>query len=73
MVDIGPNASEVRGSEYGFPVTGNKVKGKDSEVRVVEEGGGKNISSGSGCTTAPDLLGQETVNSGGVGEPMAYF
>ena len=70
---IGAYDVEVRGSSCGFPATGNKVKGKDAEGRVVAEGGDRKITSGSGYTTAPDLLGQETGNSGGVGGPTAYF
>ena len=73
MDDIGANVAEVRGSSYEFPARGNKVKDKLAEVRVVAKGGGKKSTSGSGYTTAPDLLGQETVNSCGVGEPTAYF
>ena len=74
--DVGANGDnnvEVRGSSCGFPEIRNKVKGKAAEGRVVVEGGGKKSTSGSGYTTAPDLLGQETVNSGRVGEPTAYF
>ena len=71
MGDIGDNGAEVRGSSYEFPATGNKVKDKTAEGRVVTEGGGKTITPGSGDTTAPDLLGQETGNSGGVGGPTA--
>ena len=70
---IGANGAEVRGSSYGFSVTGKKVKGKAAEGRVVAEGGIKQNTSGSGDTTAPDLLEQETGNSGGVGGPAAYF
>ena len=70
---IGANGADVRGSSYGFPVTGNKVKGKAAEGRVMVEGGGKQSNSRSGDTTDPDLLGQETSKSGGVGGPTAYF
>ena len=69
--DIGDNGAEVRGIPYRFPAIGKKVKGKAAEGRVVEEGGGKKSTSGSGYTTAPDLLGQETGNSGGGGGPTA--
>ena len=73
MDDIGDNGAEVRGSSYGFPARGNKVKVKAAEVRVLAKGGGKQIASGSRDTTATDLLGRETGNSGGVGGPTAYF
>ena len=46
MGAIGDNDIEVRGISCGFPVTGNKFKGKDAEVRVVEEGGGKKLLQG---------------------------
>ena len=70
---IGANDAEVRGSSYGFDATGNKIKDKAAEGRVVEEGGRKKSTSWIGDTTAPDLLGQETCNSDGVGGPTAYF
>ena len=70
---ISANGAEVRGSSYGFPATGNKVKDKAAEGRVVAEVGGKKSTSGGGYTTAPDLLGKETGNSGRVGGPTAYF
>ena len=73
MVAIGANGAEMRGSPYGFPDTGNKVKGKAAKGRVVAEGSGKKNTSGSGDTTTIDLLGQGTGNSGRVGDPMAYF
>ena len=73
MGAIGNNGAEVRGSACGFLATGKKVKVKAAEVRVVVEGKGKQNTSGRGDTTAPDLLGQETVNSGRVGGPTAYF
>ena len=37
------------------------------------EDGGKQSTSGRGDTTAPDLLGQDTGDSGGLGGHMAYF
>ena len=73
MDDIGANVAEVRGSSYEFPARGNKVKDKLAEVRVVAKGGGKKSTSGSRDTTATDLLGKETGNSGGVGGPTADF
>ena len=39
----------------------------------MEEGGSKNSPSGIGYTAAPDLLGQEKGDGGGVGGPTAYF
>ena len=41
----------------GVPETVDEVKGKKAVVRFMAEGGDKNITSGSGDTTAPDLLG----------------
>ena len=55
---IGANGAEVIGRSYGFPATGKKVKGKATEGRVMAEGGNKQSTSGSGDTTALDLLGQ---------------
>ena len=37
------------------------------------EGGGKNSPSGSRDIAAPDLLGQATGDSGGLGGPTTYF
>ena len=67
------NGAEVRGSACGFPKTGDKVKVKEAEVRVVAKGGGEQSTSGRRDTIAPDLLGQDTGNSGGVGGPTTYF
>ena len=53
---VSANGVEVRGSECGFPATGNKVKGKEAEGQVVEEYSGKNCPSGSGNTATPVLL-----------------
>ena len=71
--DFGANGAEVRGSVRGFPTSRNKVKGKASEGRVMATGGGKNTPSESEYTAAPDLRGQETGDSSGVGGPTAYF
>ena len=57
----------------GFLWQVKKVKGKAAEGLVVEEGGDKKIPSGSGDTAAPEILGQETGNSVGVGVLTAYF
>ena len=67
------SGAEVRGSACGFPATGNKVKGKAAEGRVVAEVSGKKSPSGRVDTTAPDLLGKKTGNSGRVGGPTTYF
>ena len=40
MGAIVDNGAEVRGSEFVFPVTGKKIKGKAAEGRVVAGGGG---------------------------------
>ena len=55
--DIGTNVAEVRWSAFGFPTTGNKVKGKSAEGKVVAEGGGEKGTSVSGGTATTDLLG----------------
>ena len=70
---VGSNGAEVRDSACGFPETGDKVKGKEAEGRFLADGGGGQSTSGSGYTTATDLLGQETGNSGGLGVPMTHF
>ena len=64
------NGAEARGISCGVPETGDKVKGKEAEGRFLAEGGGKQITSGSGLTTDPDSLGQDIENSGEVGGPM---
>ena len=56
--DIDVNGAEVRGSACGFPATANKFKVKAAEGGVVADDGGKNSTSGSGDTAAPDLLGK---------------
>ena len=48
MGDFGANGAEVRGSSCGFPVTGQKEKGKELEVRVVTEGDEKTVLQGAG-------------------------
>ena len=73
MGDFGANNTEVRGIACGFPALGHKVKGKSAEGWVVAAGGGKNSPPGSGDTAAPDLCGQYTGDSGGVGGPTADF
>ena len=54
MGAVGANGTEVRDIAYGFPETGEKVKGKEAEGRVMAEGGQKKSNSGSRDTTAPD-------------------
>ena len=73
MGAFGANVANVRGSSWGFPVADKKDKVKSDEGRVVAAGGGKNSPSGSWDTAAPDLRGQETGDSGGVGGPTDYF
>ena len=43
---IRTNVAEVRGNACGFSATGKKVKVKEAEGRVVEEGGGEQSTSG---------------------------
>ena len=64
---FGASGAETRGSSCGVPETGDEVKGKNAEGRFVTEVGGEKITSGSGDTTAPDLFGKETGDSGGMG------
>ena len=64
---VGANGAEARGGSCGVPETGDEVEGKKAEGPFVAEGGGGKSTSGSGDTTAPDLLGQEAGDSGGMG------
>ena len=73
MGTVVANGAEIRGGACGFPTVGYKVKVKEADERLVAEGGDKKITSGSGDTTAQDLLGQETGNSGGVVGPTSHF
>ena len=70
---IGANGAEARGISCGVPETGDEVEGKNSEGRVVAEGGGGQNASGSRDTTAPDLLGQEAGESGKMGGLVEYI
>ena len=70
---VGSNGSEAGGSSCGVPDTGDKFECKKAEGRLVVEGGGKNIASGSRDTTATDLLGKEAGNSGVMGGFTTYF
>ena len=70
---VGANGAETRGSSCGVTETGEKVKVKEAEGRFVAEGGNRKSTSGSGGTTTLDLLGQETVKSGGMGGPTAHI
>ena len=56
-----------------FVSTSDKVKGKEAEGRSLAEVYVRQSTSGRGDTTAPEILGQETCNSGGVGGPMDHF
>ena len=67
------NGAEFRGSACGFPEMGDKVEGKEADLSSVAEGGGGKITSRSRDITTPDLLGQKTGNSGGMGVPTAHF
>ena len=67
------NGSEARGISFGVPDTGEKVEGKNVEGQLVAEGGGRHSASGNGDTTAPDLLGKESGDSGGMGGLTDYL
>ena len=73
MGDFGTNGAEVRGSACGCPEAGHKEKGKAAEVRFMASGDNKNITPGSGDTSAPYIFGQDTGDRGGVGGPTAIF
>ena len=73
MGDFGANVSEVRGSAGGSLAAGNKKKDKEAEGWFVAADGRKNSPPGSGDTSAPDIYGHETGDSGVVGGPTAYF
>ena len=70
---VGANGVEARGNSCGVPEIGGEVKGKEAEELFVAEGGGEQSTSGSGDTTTPDLIGQETGKSGGMGGPTAHI
>ena len=70
---FGANGAEAIGNSCGVSETGDEVEGKKSEGRFVVEGCGKQITSGSGDTTAPDPLRQEAGESGGMGGPTAHI
>ena len=70
---VGANGAEAGGSSFWFPETGENFEGKNSEGRLVEKGGGRQSDSGSGDTTAPELIGQEEGNSGRMGGREAYI
>ena len=73
MGDFGTNNAEVRGSACGFPVAGHREKVNAEEGWVLAAGDGKDNPPGSGDTSAPDIFGQVTGNSGQVGGPTPYF
>ena len=70
---FGANGAESRGSSCGVPETGDKVEVKNSKGRFAAEVGGKQITSESGVTTAPNLIGQEAGDSGGMGGFTAHL
>ena len=70
---VGANDAETGGSSCGVPATGIEVEVKKAEGRFVEEGGGRQSTSGSDDTTAPYLLGKEAVESGIMDELTAYL
>ena len=70
---VGANVADVGRSSYWVTATGDEVKFKKFEERFVAEDGGGKSTSWSGGTTAPDLLGQEVDNSGGMGGLTAYL
>ena len=49
--------TKYRGISCGVPNICDEVEGKKAEVWFVEKSGGVKSASGSGDTTAPDLLG----------------
>ena len=73
MGAFGANDTAVGGSACGFPEAGHRKTGNVAEGWVLEAGDGKDSPTGSGDTAAPDIGVQETVKSGGVGIPLAYF
>ena len=52
---------------------GHKKKMKTDEGQVMASGNGEKIPPGSWDTTALDICGKETGDSGGVGGPTDYF
>ena len=73
VVAFSTNYSEVRVNSCGFPASGHREKGNTAEGWVLAAGDGKSIPTGIGDTAAPDIYGQETGDSGGVGGPTNYF
>ena len=75
-VDLGvvvSNGSEARESSCGITETGVEVEYKMFEGWFVAECGDIKRSSGSRDTTTPDLIGQDTDNSGRMGGLTAYI
>ena len=70
---FGANGAEAIGNSCGVSETGDEVEGGNFEGRFVVEGCGKQINSGSGDTTDPDLLRQEAGYSGEMGGPTAHI
>ena len=73
LVIVGANGAEARGSSCGVSETGGKVEGKNAEGQFLAEVGGRQSASESSDTTAPDLFGQESVESGTMCDLMAYL
>ena len=69
---VGANGADARGGLCGVPETGEKVEGKSSEVWFMAEDGGGQNALGRGSTIAPDLLGQESNDSGGISVITAH-
>ena len=64
MGGIGANVVDVIGSACGFPSTGNKVKGKAAEVRVVAEVIRKKVLQGAGAQPLRTYLDRRQWRSG---------
>ena len=70
---FGTNDADMRGSACGFPATGHKKKGNAAEGWDLTAGDGRNLSTGSRDTAAPDICGYDTGKIGGVSGPTACF
>ena len=70
---VGKNGAEDGGNSCGVPETGNEFEVKKAEGKVMAEGGSGYFVSGSGDTTAPDLLGHESGEIGVMGGLADYL
>ena len=70
---VGANGAEAGGSLCGVTEIGYEVEGKKVEGWLVAKFGGGKSASGIGDTNAPELLGQEGGNSGGIIGLRAYL